>query len=283
RGRRGQARNRNHSRGTRRGARRDRPRLFLDRRADPAAAGILLVQPPHRRRRRSRHRVGQGPVRPDRRGARLALDDVRRRGDLPLRRGRSGDRLADGAFPQLRRSVGRLGRAVRRAASRSRDGQRRRAGSQPAGGRQGGRILLGGAMVGRAIGSALLARFNAAGLLALFTAIACAMCLYVVAVGGVSAGFVALAIGLFNSFLCPMIFTLTLERSTASTEATSGLLCTAIVGGAFLPLLVGALSDRAGYVTALTAPAACYALLCLFAVSAGRAPVFARTETAAFH
>src|SRR5690606_31917604 len=80
-----------------------------------------------------------------------------------------------------------------------------------------------------------------------------------------------------------VIFTLTLERSTASTEATSGLLCTAIVGGAFLPLLVGALSDHAGYVTALTAPAACYALLCLVAVSAGRAPVFARTETAAFH
>ena len=141
----------------------------------------------------------------------------------------------------------------------------------------------GGAMVGRAIGSALLARFNAAGLLALFTAIACEMCLYVVAVGGVSAGFVALAIGLFNSLMFPVIFTLTLERSTASTEATSGLLCTAIVGGAFLPLLVGALSDHAGYVTALTAPAACYALLCLFAVSAGRAPVFARTETAAFH
>ncbi len=49
----------------------------------------------------------------------------------------------------------------------------------------------------------------------------------------------------------PVIFTLTLERSTASSEATSGLLCTAIVGGAFVPLLVGALADQAGYVTAL--------------------------------
>ena len=44
----------------------------------------------------------------------------------------------------------------------------------------------GGAMVGRAIGSALLARFNASRLLATFTAIACAMCLYVAAVGGVT-------------------------------------------------------------------------------------------------
>ncbi len=141
----------------------------------------------------------------------------------------------------------------------------------------------GGAMVGRAVGSALLARFDAARLLALFTAIAGAMCLYVVIVGGVSAGFVALAIGFFNSIMFPVIFTLTLERSTASSEATSGLLCTAIVGGAFVPLLVGALADEAGYVTALAIPAACYAALCLFARAARRAPVLAHAEGATVH
>ena len=138
----------------------------------------------------------------------------------------------------------------------------------------------GGAMIGRALGSVLLALFNAGRLLVLFTAIACAMCLYVVVVGGVSAGFVALAIGLFNSIMFPVIFTLTLERSSASVEATSGLLCTSIVGGAFVPLLVGALSDQAGYVSALIAPAACYALLCLFALAAIRAPTHARAEEA---
>ena len=141
----------------------------------------------------------------------------------------------------------------------------------------------GGAMVGRAAGSVLLARFSAARLLALFTAAASAMCLYVVAVGGVSAGFVALAIGLFNSIMFPVIFTLALERSSASVEATSGLLCTAIVGGAFIPLLVGALSDQAGYVTALIAPAACYALLCLFAIAAGRVSILGRADAPTIH
>lgn len=130
-----------------------------------------------------------------------------------------------------------------------------------------------GAMVGRAIGSALLAMFRASVLLAVFTAIAAAMCLYVVAVGGVTAGFVALAIGLFNSIMFPVIFTLTLERSSASEEATSGLLCTAIIGGAFLPLLVGRVSDASSYSTALIVPAACYLVLCLFAIAAGRARV----------
>jgi FHS family L-fucose permease-like MFS transporter len=138
----------------------------------------------------------------------------------------------------------------------------------------------GGAMVGRAVGSALLAKFEAPRLLAFFTAVACAMCLYVFAFGGVSAGFVALGIGLFNSIMFPVIFTLTLDRSSATQEATSGLLCTAIVGGAFLPLVIGAVADQAGYIAAFLVPAACYLVLWVFAISAGR--VAPRRETEAF-
>ena len=141
-----------------------------------------------------------------------------------------------------------------------------------------------GAMVGRAIGSALLGVVRAHILLAVFTAIAAAMCFYVFAIGGVTAGFVALSIGLFNSIMFPVIFTLTLERSTGTTESTSGLLCTAIVGGALLPLLVGAVSDQTSYATALIVPAACYLILCLFAVLAGRAVVVRKdAETLSIH
>lgn len=138
----------------------------------------------------------------------------------------------------------------------------------------------GGAMVGRALGSALLARVNAARLLATFTAIAVLLCLYVGFMGGVGGGFAALSIGLFNSIMFPLIFTLTLERSTASEEATSGILCTAIIGGAIVPLIVGHVADSAGYGHALLVPAACYGLLCLFAIIAGRtAPRQAATTT----
>ena len=144
-------------------------------------------------------------------------------------------------------------------------------------------LYWGGAMVGRAIGSLLLARFSASKLLALFTAIAALLCLYVVFVGGVSAGFVALSIGLFNSIMFPVIFTLTLERSTARAEATSGLLCTAIVGGAAIPYLAGHLSDAVGYAAALALPAACYVLLCIFAIAAGRAPARQATAGATVH
>jgi MFS transporter, FHS family, L-fucose permease len=131
-------------------------------------------------------------------------------------------------------------------------------------------LYWGGAMVGRLIGSALLAKVNAALLLVVFTGAAAAMCFYVFSVGGVGAGFVALAIGLFNSIMFPVIFTLTLERSTASSEATSGFLCTAIIGGAFVPLLAGLVSGQSSYVTAFIVPAICYVILCVFALSAAK-------------
>ncbi len=131
-------------------------------------------------------------------------------------------------------------------------------------------IYWGAAMVGRAVGSVLLARVKAAWLLAIFTVLAALMCLYIMMIGGTSAGFVALAIGLFNSIMFPVIFTLTLERSTAGQEATSGLLCTAIVGGAFIPLVSGAVSGATSYAVSFIVPALCYAALTGFAIAAGR-------------
>jgi MFS transporter, FHS family, L-fucose permease len=136
-------------------------------------------------------------------------------------------------------------------------------------------LYWGGAMIGRLIGSALLTRVPATTLLALFTAVAAGLCVYVFAVGGVSAGYAALAIGLFNSIMFPVIFTLTLERSTASEEATSGFLCFSIVGGAAIPPLVGLVSGATDYGTAFIVPAICYALLTAFALAARRAPAHA--------
>jgi FHS family L-fucose permease-like MFS transporter len=137
-------------------------------------------------------------------------------------------------------------------------------------------LYWGGAMVGRLIGSGLLTQFPAPKLLAVFTGMAAAMCFYVFAVGGVSAGYIALAIGLFNSIMFPVIFTITLERSSASEEATSGFLCFSIIGGAAIPPLVGLVSQNSDYVFAFIVPAICYAILLFFAVSAGRARIMHR-------
>jgi FHS family L-fucose permease-like MFS transporter len=142
-------------------------------------------------------------------------------------------------------------------------------------------LYWGGAMVGRLVGSALLTRVPAPLLLAVFTGVACALCLYVFSVGGVAAGYAALSIGLFNSIMFPVIFTITLERSTASEEATSGFLCFSIVGGAAIPPLVGFVSQQTDYVTSFAVPAACYAILLAFAFASRRARVHLRDEPAA--
>ena len=72
--------------------------------------------------------------------------------------------------------------------------------------------------------------------------------------------------GLFLS----LIFTLTLERSTASKAATSGLLCMAIVGGAVLPLLMGHIADRFSLRVAYGVPLAAYVCIATFGLLASR-------------
>jgi FHS family L-fucose permease-like MFS transporter len=141
-------------------------------------------------------------------------------------------------------------------------------------------LYWGGAMVGRLVGSALLTRVPAPRLLAVFTAFACALCLFVFTVGGMPAGYAALSIGLFNSIMFPVIFTITLERSSASEEATSGFLCFSIVGGAALPPLAGLVSQHSTYTTSFIVPATCYAVLCLFAISSHQARTHLRDEPA---
>src|ERR1044071_2751343 len=110
----------------------------------------------------------------------------------------------------------------------------------------------GGAMVGRLIGSGLLfvVKQRAPWLLALFALGAAPLCLAVSQLHGSTAAYLALSIGLFNSIMFPVIFTMTLERSSASPAATSGLLCLAIVGGAVLPYIYGHIADAAGLHTA---------------------------------
>jgi FHS family L-fucose permease-like MFS transporter len=138
-----------------------------------------------------------------------------------------------------------------------------------------GRLLSlywGGAMVGRALGSAVLTRVPAGYALALAACVALLLCLVVTQAGAVGevAGFAALAIGFFNSIMFPTIFTLTLERSTAPTAATSGLLCMAIVGGAILPVITGFTADHVGLALAYFVPAFSYACIAVFALAGTR-------------
>jgi MFS transporter, FHS family, L-fucose permease len=129
----------------------------------------------------------------------------------------------------------------------------------------------GAAMVGRFVGSALLTRVRAAVLLSVCTTAAACLALVVTQSDGTTAAYAALAIGFFNSIMFPTIFSLTLERSSASPAATSGLLVFGIIGGAILPPLAGLVADTYGAVTpAFFVPFAGYLILIAFALACVR-------------
>ncbi|MDP3803018.1 MAG: sugar MFS transporter [Phenylobacterium sp.] len=135
-------------------------------------------------------------------------------------------------------------------------------------------LYWGGAMVGRFIGALLLTKVRAGVLLTVNTAAAAILCLVVTQTSGETAAYAAIAVGFFNSIMFPTIFTLTLERSGAPASATSGLLCTAIVGGAVLPYVAGQIADAsATFNPVFYVPLVGYLLLTIFALAAARTRV----------
>ena len=152
------------------------------------------------------------------------------------------------------------------------------------------------AMIGRFAGSALLKSVKDYVLLMLVALGAIALCVVVIVTkdmtptahagtlnlilaqapmtSGLIPAFAALLIGLFNSIMFPTIFTLTLQRSSAPTSATSGLLCMAIVGGAFLPLIFAKIEEMTGSKSlAFVAPLICYVYVLWFSFAARGAKV----------
>jgi FHS family L-fucose permease-like MFS transporter len=128
----------------------------------------------------------------------------------------------------------------------------------------------GGAMVGRFAGAYFLNKFSPGKLLA-FTAIGAVVLIAIsVSTTGSLAMWTLLAVGLMNSIMYPTIFTLAVAGLGRHTEQASGLLCTAIVGGALVPVLFGAVADGPGLRWALALPVVCYAYIAWYGTSGSR-------------
>jgi len=122
-----------------------------------------------------------------------------------------------------------------------------------------------GAMVGRFIGAYLTRIVAPAKVLAIFATMAISL----LAISMLTNGFVAmwsiLLIGLFNSIMFPTIFTLSLSGLGEYKPQASGILCTAIVGGAIIPPLYGLLTDQFDFKPALFLMVLCYFYIFFFA------------------
>lgn len=129
----------------------------------------------------------------------------------------------------------------------------------------------GGALVGRFIGSALLAKLSPGKALATNAAGAVGLILVSANSTGAVAAWSLLAIGLMNSIMFPTIFSLACEGLGKRAADGSGLLNVAIFGGAVVPLLTGTIADVTESLTAsLILPAVCYAIIAVFGFYARR-------------
>jgi FHS family L-fucose permease-like MFS transporter len=127
-------------------------------------------------------------------------------------------------------------------------------------------VYWGGAMVGRFIGSAVLSRVPPRVVLGFNAVAACSLVCTSMSSTGYFAMGTMLLIGLFNSIMFPTIFTLGIEGLGVLTGEGSGLLNTAIVGGAILPWIQGFIADRLGIHHAFILPALCYVYILVFAI-----------------
>ena len=131
-------------------------------------------------------------------------------------------------------------------------------------------LYWGGAMVGRFVGSALLQVVSPGRLLAVFAGLAITLLAVTVSSGGVVAMVAILAIGLCNSIQFATIFTLAIDGLGEHTAQGSGVLCTAIVGGAVIPPLYGALADAVGVQPAFLVLTLCYGTIAAYGLSRAR-------------
>jgi MFS transporter, FHS family, L-fucose permease len=115
-----------------------------------------------------------------------------------------------------------------------------------------------GALVGRLLGAGIMTRVKAGKLLGIFGITAAILItISMFTSGEVAIGTLVLC-GFFNSVMFPNIFTLGIAGLGPMTSKGSGLIMTAVVGGAVIPYLLGALADRVGIQHSFVLPVICY-------------------------
>lgn len=127
-----------------------------------------------------------------------------------------------------------------------------------------------GAMIGRFVGAYLTKIIKPGKVLAIFAIISISLILISITTNGLVSMWSILAVGLFNSIMFPTIFTLAIDGIGHLKPKASGLLCTAIVGGAIIPPAFGLLTDHVAFKNALLFIVLCYIYIVWFGYKNGK-------------
>lgn len=122
-----------------------------------------------------------------------------------------------------------------------------------------------GALFGRLAGGFILRMAKPGRVLTTFAGAAISLILISAVSSGAISGWALILVGFCNSLMFPTIFSLGTEGLGEQTPQGSGILCTAIVGGAIVPVLFGFMADVTGNIRlALIVPIVCYAIIAMF-------------------
>ena len=125
----------------------------------------------------------------------------------------------------------------------------------------------GSMLAGRLIGSLVLKAVRASSVLSVCAALA----ILLIGISVSSTGYVAvwtmIAVGLCNSIMFAIIFSLSVRGLGRYTTQASGLLSTAIVGGAVISLAQGVLKDTTTWTIAFMIPLACYLFILFYGIN----------------
>lgn len=120
------------------------------------------------------------------------------------------------------------------------------------------------ATIGRFLGIFTLKWFSPGKVLSVHAMLAIALILISINSHGNLAIYSMILVGLCNSIMFPTIFTLGIKGLKSGEEHKgSGLLATAILGGALVPVLTGLMADNTGLRMAFILPALCYGFIAI--------------------
>jgi FHS family L-fucose permease-like MFS transporter len=121
-----------------------------------------------------------------------------------------------------------------------------------------------GALIGRLLGSWINTIFRPRLLLGIFGLAATLFVFVSMFSSGQVAIWAVVICGFFNSIMFPNIFALGIAGLGPMTSKGSGLIMTAVVGGAVVPYLIGKAADSIGIQHALIIPAICYIYIAFY-------------------
>lgn len=128
-------------------------------------------------------------------------------------------------------------------------------------------LYWGGMLVGRLLGAWVLKSLKPSSVLAVAAGIASLLIVISVISSGALAVWSMIAVGLCNSIMFAVIFSLSVGGLGAYTTRASGMLSTAILGGAIVPYVQGFIRDHSTWAFAFCIPLLCYLYIAFYGLN----------------